>query len=120
MVDGPARGTPGDSTLRCAGTLDATTYRTLRDIVIDAALEEPPVVIVDVNALRVPVVSAWSVSTSACWHVSVWPDVPVVLASADDDVRKMLCRNDVEAAGVPGYPSWCPARPSPASWSAPG
>lgn len=94
-VDGPVRGTSGDSTLRCAGTLDATTYRTLRDIVIDAALKQPPVVIVDVNALRVPAVSAWSVFTSARWHVSVWPDVPVVLASADDDVRKMLCRNGI-------------------------
>lgn len=82
-IERPAPGLSGERTLTCAGTLDGSTYRRLRNTVIAAALEEPPVVIVDVNALRAPDESAWSVFTSARWHVRTWPDVPIVLACAD-------------------------------------
>ena len=109
VVDGPVHGGLGDYTLRCAGTLDASTYRTLRDIVIGAALEEPPVVIVDVDALEVPSSSAWTVFTSARWHVSVWPDVPVVLAAADALVRNVLRHNGITHY-VPVYPAVREAR----------
>lgn len=94
-IDGPVRGGRGHYTLACAGTLDGSTYRELRDVIIKAALEEPPAVIVDVNALRVPAPSAWSVFTSARWHVSVWPDVPVVLVCTDPSVRDTLHRNGI-------------------------
>ncbi|BCI84847.1 hypothetical protein NIIDMKKI_00530 [Mycobacterium kansasii] len=63
--------------------LDSLTYRELRDAVIKAALEEPRAVIVDANRLSVPSASAWSVFTSARWHVSSWPDVPILLACQD-------------------------------------
>ena len=109
LVHGPVQSGLGDYTLRCAGTLDASTYGTLRDIVIGAALEEPPVVIVDVDALQVPSSSAWSVFTSARWHVSVWPDVPVVLAAADALVRKTLRHNGITRF-VPVYPAVGDAR----------
>ncbi|GAS97504.1 Stas domain-containing protein [Mycolicibacterium canariasense] len=94
-IHGPTAGGRGDYTLACAGTLDGSTYRELRDVVIKAALDEPPVVIVDVDALRVPAESAWSVFTSARWHVSTWPDIPIVLVCADTDVRDTLRRNGI-------------------------
>ncbi|OBJ35045.1 sulfate transporter [Mycolicibacterium mucogenicum] len=74
----------------CTGVLDGLTYRTLRDSVVKAALDEPRLVIVDVNELRVPEASAWSVFTSARWHVSTWPDVPILLVCADDTVRAVI------------------------------
>lgn len=108
-IEGPTPSSCGDYTLTCAGTLDGSTYRALRDNVIKAALDEPAVVIVDVNGLRVPATSAWSVFTSARWHVSVWPDVPVVLACADSVVRDTLRRNGITRY-VPVYSSVPDAR----------
>lgn len=70
----------GAAVLTADGVLDSTTYHSLRDTVIKAALDEPRAVIVDVNHLSVPSPSAWSVFTSARWHVSTWPDVPIMLA----------------------------------------
>lgn len=93
-IDGPDRGY-GDYTLTCVGTLDGSTYRSLRDIVIKAALEEPPLVIVDVNGLSTPAESAWSVFTSARWHVSVWPDVPIALVCSDLATCDTLRRNGI-------------------------
>jgi hypothetical protein len=86
------------------GVLDSTTYLTLRDNVIKAALDEPLAVIVDVTALEVPAASAWSVFTSARWHVSTWPDVPIVLVCAHDAGRKAITRSGV-ARYVPVYPT---------------
>jgi anti-anti-sigma factor len=72
------------------GVLDSSTYRSVRDAVIKAALDEPSAVIVDVNRLCVPSASAWSVFTSARWHVSVWPDVPILLVCAQPRVRRAI------------------------------
>lgn len=80
------------------GLLDGTTYLTLRDVVIKAALDEPRAVIVDVNQLSVPSESAWSVFTSARWHVSIWPDVPILLVC---EVRRSL--RALTANGVSRY-----------------
>lgn len=77
------------------GVLDSSTYRTLRDAIIKAALDEPQAVLVDVNALDVPVSSAWSVFTSARWHVSMWPDVPIVLVCGDAGRRKAIAHTGV-------------------------
>lgn len=73
----------GHLLITMSGVLDATTYRTARDGIVKAALDEPTSVIVDVTALGVPVASAWTVFTSARWLVSQWPDVPVRLVAAD-------------------------------------
>jgi anti-anti-sigma regulatory factor len=62
----------------------------LRDSVVNAALDEPRVVIVDVSELRVPDASAWSVFSSARWHVRTWPDVPIVLVCANDATRRLI------------------------------
>lgn len=77
------------------GVLDSSTYLRLRDAVIKAALDEPRAVLVDVNALDVPASSAWSVFTSARWHVSTWPDVPIVLVCAHAGRRRTIARTRV-------------------------
>jgi anti-anti-sigma factor len=84
--------------LTVAGVLDGVTYRTLRDAVIKAAIDEPRAVIVDVDDLSVPSESAWSVFTSARWHVSVWPDVPILLACSH-----LSSRRAIAASGVSRY-----------------
>lgn len=85
-----ARHSPRHVLLSITGTLDSLTYREVRDNVIKAALAEPDAVIVDVSRLDAPAVSAWTAFTSARWHVSTWPDVPVIL----------LCDNGVERTRI--------------------
>jgi hypothetical protein len=77
------------------GVLDSTTYLKLRDAITKAALDEPRAVLVDVNGLCVGASSAWSVFTSARWHVSTWPDVPVMLICGQDDRRSTIARTGV-------------------------
>jgi hypothetical protein len=90
------------SILVASGVLNNSTYRGLREAVINAALDEPSVVIVDVNALSVPHNSAWSVFTSARWHVSTWPDVPIVLVCLLRQTRRTITACGV-ALYVPVY-----------------
>jgi anti-anti-sigma regulatory factor len=89
---------PGCVTLNVSGTLDSSTYRELRDGVIKAALGEPTAVIVDVSELHVPSESAWSAFTSARWHVSTWPDIPIVLVCSHAAGRAAI-----ERSGAPRY-----------------
>lgn len=80
------------------GLLDSSTYRTVRDAVIKAAIDEPRAVIVDINGLRAPSASAWTVFTSARWHVSIWPDVPILLVCAEPRAQR-----EIGKAGVTRY-----------------
>lgn len=84
---------PTGTLLTMTGTLDGRTYREVRDSVIKAALEEPRAVLVDVTALSVPSESAWAAFTSARWHVSIWPDVPIVLVCAHEAGREAISRS---------------------------
>lgn len=84
--------------LTVEGVLDSSTYRTVRDAVIKAAIDEPGAVIVDINRLEAPSASAWTVFTSVRWHVSVWPDVPILLVCAAPQVQRQI-----RAAGVTRY-----------------
>ncbi len=93
-----------DCLLTVEGVLDTTTYLKLRDSIVKAALDEPRAVLVDVNALDVPSSSAWSVFTSARWHVSTWPDIPVVLISARAEHQSTIARTGV-LRYVPAYTS---------------
>jgi STAS domain-containing protein len=77
------------------GVLDSSTYLQLRDAIIKAALDEPQAVLVDVDELDVPASSAWSVFTSARWHVSTWPDVPIMLVCSDAGRRGTIKRSGV-------------------------
>ena len=90
--------------LTAHGTLDSSTYRSLRDRIIKAALEEPRAVIVDVTHLDVPAESAWVVFTSARWHVNRWPEVPIMLVCERPAGRSAIARNGV-GHQVPVYPS---------------
>ncbi|HZU50082.1 MAG TPA: STAS domain-containing protein [Mycobacterium sp.] len=90
--------------LTIGGVLDSSTYLKLRDTVIKAALDEPRAVIVDVTMLDVPASSAWSVFTSARWHVSTWPDVPIMLACGHARGRRTIARSGITRY-VPVYPS---------------
>ncbi|WP_419538351.1 STAS domain-containing protein [Mycobacterium colombiense] len=85
-------------TLVVEGVLDSSTYRTVRDAVIKAAIDEPRAVIVDTNRLHAPSASAWAVFTSARWHCSVWPDVPILLVCAEPRVQR-----EIDKAGVTRY-----------------
>ncbi|MHC9294929.1 STAS domain-containing protein [Mycobacterium sp. LTG2003] len=86
------------------GILDDTTYLPLRDCVIESALTEPRAVIVDVTDLQVPVHTAWSVFTSARWHVSLWPDIPVSLVCQDGRRRQEIVRAGLTRR-IPVYPT---------------
>jgi hypothetical protein len=94
----------GAYVLHPAGFLDSTTYLSLRDAIIRAALDEPRAVVIDVTKLVVPAPSAWVVFTSARWHVNQWPDVPMALVCAHHEGRKALHHNGIDRY-VPVYPS---------------
>lgn len=81
--------------LRARGTLDSSTYLEMRDSVIKAALDEPQAVLVDVSGLAVPLPSTWSVFTSARWHVSTWPDIPVLLICPRPDAAARIAHTGV-------------------------
>jgi hypothetical protein len=85
----------GCAVLTPHGLLDSSTYLSLRDRIIKAALEEPEAVIIDVADLSVPAESAWAVFTSARWHVDVWPEVPIMLVCGHLAGRSAIARNGV-------------------------
>jgi hypothetical protein len=85
-----------------SGTLDSSTYRELRNMIVKAALDEPDAVIVDVSQLEVPSPSALAVFTSARWHVTTWPDVPILLACSRDDLRSAIRTRGITRY-VPAY-----------------
>lgn len=89
------------------GVLDTSTYRELRNAIVKAALEELIAVIIDVNGLDVESASTWSVFTSARWHVSTWPDVPIVLVCGDQ-----AAASRIRAGGVTRYVPVYPTRES--------
>jgi hypothetical protein len=99
-----ATAVPHGTLLTACGILDSTTYLTLRNEIIKAALEEPPTVIVDITTLDVPTESALAVFTSARWHVERWPEVPVALVCAHLAGREAVKRNGVDRY-VPVYPT---------------
>jgi hypothetical protein len=94
--------TPAHTTLEIEGVLDGTTYRTVRDAVVKAALDVPPLIVVDVTSLQAPSPSAWSVFTSARWLVGDWPDIPIGLVCSHAGGRRVLARNGI-ARYLPVY-----------------
>jgi rhodanese-related sulfurtransferase len=81
--------------LTADGVLDSRRYLQLRNLIIEAALDQPRAVLVDVNALHVPASSSWKVFTSARWHVHSWPDVPIILICAHPGRRRTIARSGV-------------------------
>jgi hypothetical protein len=85
------------------GVLGGGTYPVLRDAIITTALhEDPSAVIIDVTGLEVADASVWTAISSARWHLREWPNVPVVVVSADAESRRTLAD---WARYVPVYPS---------------
>lgn len=84
--------------LTIEGELDSATYLTVRDAVIKAAIGVPRAVIVDIDRLHACSISAWTVFKSARWHVSVWPDVPILLVCG-----QLAVRREIAGAGVTRY-----------------
>lgn len=83
----------GYTALKIGGVLDSSTYSEIRDSVIEAALAEPSAVLVDVSELHAPAESAWIAFTSARWHVSVWPGIPVALVCDHAQGRSSIARS---------------------------
>jgi STAS domain-containing protein len=81
--------------LRAEGVLDSSTYLSLRDAIIKAALAETAAVIVDITGLAVPTPSALAVFTSARWHVGRWPEVPILLVCGHSAGREAVKRNGI-------------------------
>lgn len=86
------------------GVLDGSTYLRLRDSVIKAALDQPSAVLIDVADLYVPAPSAWSAFTSARWHVSAWPAIPIMLICPRPQTAAIIARHGVTRY-VPVYPN---------------
>jgi hypothetical protein len=82
----------GAAVLTPDGNLDSSTYRPLRDAVIQAALDEPRAVIIDVGQLEVRAESAWSVFSSARAHVVTWPNTPILIVCEQADRRAAIRR----------------------------
>lgn len=110
----------GDASILLAqGVLDSSTYRVFRDAVIQAALDEPRAVIVDVDDLAVPSPSAWTVFSSARWHVSIWPDTPIILACSDIKDQRVIETYGV-TRHVPLYPTRDAALVAASDYALPG
>jgi hypothetical protein len=92
------------TTLTMQGVLDGSTYLSVRDAVLKAALDAPPLIVVDVTALQAPSPSAWAVFTSARWLVGDWPDIPIGLVCSHAVGRRALARNGI-ARYLPVYGS---------------
>jgi anti-anti-sigma factor len=90
--------------LTADGVLDAANSATLRDSIMQATLDEPAAVIVDVTTLQVPDEAAWSVFVSARWQVDTRPGVPIVLVCANRAAREAITRGGVTRF-IPVYPT---------------
>lgn len=89
-----ATNTAGTTCLLTAeGVLDSSTYLRLRDTIVEAALDQPQAVVVDVDRLEVPASSAWSVFTSARWLVDTWPADSIHLVCKDAERRSIIVRH---------------------------
>src|ERR1700730_15476543 len=81
--------------LTLVGALNAATYAPIRDTIINAALDEPDSVVIDVTGLSVREDPAWAVFTSARWPIAEWPNVPLAMVCAHDQGRNGAQRNGI-------------------------
>lgn len=76
--------TLGDVTLVLpVGVLDMSTYGRLRDHLFKTAADHPSMVLVDIDQLRVPASSSFSVFSSVANQAAEWPGVPIALLVRD-------------------------------------
>ena len=81
--------------LTVEGVLDNSNSAALRDIIMQATLDEPSAVIINVTALQVPVKTAWSSLIGARWQARTKPDVPIILACADRAARDAISQSEI-------------------------
>nr|WP_090275594.1 STAS domain-containing protein [Mycolicibacterium komanii]CRL68583.1 anti-sigma-factor antagonist [Mycolicibacterium komanii] len=81
--------------LTVSGVVDSDNYCELRNQIVQTALEEPHAVLIDVTGMDAPAGSAWTVFSSAWWHVDRWPGVPLFLVCADPSTRAVINRTGV-------------------------
>ncbi|MFD8495419.1 hypothetical protein [Amycolatopsis sp. NPDC059657] len=73
-----------DTTLvRLTGTLDVRAFPELRDTLLKCTAEQPAVVVVLVDGLRVDQNQLYSVFVQASMRASEWPGVPIMLVARD-------------------------------------
>ncbi len=77
------------------GVLDTTNCGALRDRIVEATLDRPSAVIVNINALQVLTESAWSTFVGAHWQLQTKPDVPIVLVCAHRATRDAITRSGI-------------------------
>jgi hypothetical protein len=78
-----------------SGILDGDTYRTVRDLIVKTALDEPRAVLVEIAQSEVPAKSPLAVFTSARWQINRWPGIPLALICQAADGRDSLARNGI-------------------------
>jgi anti-anti-sigma factor len=81
--------------LTVQGVLDASNSAPLRDTIIEAALDAPSAVIVNITALQVPTESALSAFIGVRLQQDAQPDVPILLVCADRATREAIARSGV-------------------------
>jgi anti-anti-sigma factor len=77
------------------GVLDTSNCAALRDHMLQATLDEPAAVIVNISALKVLAELAWSTFIGAHWQVRSKPNVPIVLVCAHRATREAITRSGV-------------------------
>jgi hypothetical protein len=90
--------------LTVSGALGHLTYLPLRDAIVNAALDEPAAVVIEITDLDIHDDPALAVFTSARWQVSEWPNTPIGLVCTRDHRLKAL-RHNVITRYVPAYAS---------------
>ncbi|MFE2754666.1 ATP-binding protein [Actinosynnema sp. NPDC059335] len=89
----------GVAVLRPAGTLDLTTYRDLRDGLLECAADEPTALVVRLDdGFECATPAFMSVFTTVCQRVAEWPGVPVLLVAETPGHRRSRA-----AAAVPRF-----------------
>lgn len=78
------------------GSLDTTTYRTLRDHLTKAGSDEPRAVVVDLRDLEIESGSALSIFTTVHSRLDQWPGVPLMLADGNPHSRSLLAASHTD------------------------
>lgn len=81
--------------LTVGGVLDTTNSDALRDHILQATLDEPTAVIVNISTLKVLAELAWSTFIGAHWQLRTKPHIPIVLVCAQRGTREAITRSGV-------------------------
>jgi hypothetical protein len=77
------------------GTLDASTYRQLRDHLTKLGTDHPRAVVVDLDGLDIATGGPLAIFTTVHLRLMQWPGVPLLLAGGNDRSRKLLAASAI-------------------------